>query len=68
MDFGRYKHFKGNEYVVVALVRHSETEEVLVLYHPASKPDDLWVRPKAMFEEQVVHNGEWIPRFRYIGQ
>lgn len=64
---GRYRHFKGGEYVVVGLAKHSETQEVLVVYRPLYNDSGLWVRPVAMFLETVVHNGETVPRFTYIG-
>lgn len=64
---GRYRHFKGGEYVVVGLATHSETQEVLVVYRPLYNDSGLWVRPVAMFLETVVHNGETVPRFTYLG-
>lgn len=60
---GRYRHHKGNEYEVVGHVLHSETLEWLVLYHPAARPTPLWVRPLAMFVEQVQVGGASVPRF-----
>jgi len=66
---GRYRHYKGNEYRVIGLAKHSETLEELVVYealydNPRSK---LWVRPKEMFLEEVEVNGVRIPRFAFIG-
>ncbi|WP_291057400.1 DUF1653 domain-containing protein [Herbiconiux sp.] len=61
---GRYRHYKGNDYVVVGIARHSETEEELVVYHPAAgDPSALWVRPLAMFAETVEVDGALVPRF-----
>ena len=60
---GRYRHFKGKEYQVVGLVRHSETEEWLVLYRPLYGDGGLWVRPAAMWTEQVERDGRVQPRF-----
>ena len=60
---GRYRHFKGKEYQVVGLVRHSETEEWLVLYRPLYGDGGLWVRPAAMWMEQVERDGRVQPRF-----
>ena len=61
---GRYRHFKGAEYEVLGTARHSETEEVLVVYRPvAAKDDGLWVRPLEMFTETVEHEGRTVPRF-----
>ena len=70
---GRYQHFKGNFYELVDIAHHSETLEELVVYRAlyVSKdfgPDALWVRPRAMFEEMVMHNGIQAPRFRYVGE
>jgi hypothetical protein len=64
---GRYRHFKGNEYEVVGVARHSETHELLVVYRPLSGDGGLWVRPLAMFTETVAHEGKEVPRFSFIG-
>ena len=64
---GRYRHFKGGEYEVVGVARHSETDERLVVYRPLYGDGGLWVRPVAMFLETVTHNGEPAPRFAYLG-
>ena len=63
---GIYRHYKGPEYQVIDTVRHSETEEVLVLYRPMYGERALWVRPYDMFVEMVVHNGQALPRFEYL--
>lgn len=65
---GRYRHYKGGEYQVLGLVRHSETEEELVLYRPLYGAGDLWVRPLGMFCESVEVGGEPLPRFAFIGE
>ena len=62
---GRYRHFKGGEYEVQGVVRHSETEDVLVLYRPVDGAQ-LWVRPLAMFTEDVDGPDGRVPRFRPI--
>ena len=67
MTPGTYRHFKGNEYEVIDVVRHSETNEELVLYKPLSGDGKLWVRPLAMFEEMVLHEGRMVPRFTFLG-
>jgi hypothetical protein len=67
MKLGRYRHYKGNDYLVLGIARHSETEEELVVYRQDYGARGLWVRPKAMFLEQVVVNGETKPRFEFIG-
>jgi hypothetical protein len=63
---GLYKHYKGNEYKVVGVAKHSETEEELVVYVSLKDPEQLWVRPLAMFIEVVELNGEKIKRFEKI--
>ena len=63
---GRYRHFKGGEYEVLGVVRHSETLEPLVLYRPLRPDSTLWVRPYAMFCEQVEAGGSPRPRFAPI--
>jgi len=60
---GRYRHYKGGEYEVVGVARHSETLEPLVLYRPLYNETGLWVRPYAMFFEQVELDGQLQPRF-----
>ncbi len=60
---GRYRHYKGNEYEVVGIARHSETLEELVVYRPLYGEGGLWVRPRAMFEETVEVAGKRVPRF-----
>lgn len=60
---GRYRHYKGNEYEVLGVVRHSETLEPLVLYRPLYNDTGLWVRPHAMFFGEVVVDGERRLRF-----
>jgi hypothetical protein len=64
---GRYRHFKGGEYEVIGVARHSETDELLVVYRPLYNDSGLWVRPAAMFLEPVTHNGAVVARFTYIG-
>lgn len=63
---GIYEHYKGPRYRVIDTVRHSETEEVLVLYQPLYGEQGLWVRPFDMFTESVEVNGHTVPRFRLI--
>jgi hypothetical protein len=63
---GLYKHYKGNFYQVIGLARHSETEEELVVYRAEKTPEDIWVRPRKMFEEDVEVNGETKPRFEKV--
>ena len=60
---GPYRHYKGNAYELIGVVRHSETLEPLVLYRPLYGEGALWVRPYAMFFETVSVNGVVQPRF-----
>lgn len=64
---GRYRHFKGGEYEVLGVARHSETLEELVVYKKLYGERDLWVRPRAMFLETVERDGKRLARFEYIG-
>lgn len=66
---GIYQHYKGKNYIVRSLARHSETLEWMVFYeclyeNPEGK---LWVRPMGMFLESVTLDGKTVPRFKYIG-
>ena len=54
---GRYRHFKGNEYQVLGVARHSETEEEMVVYRALYGEGGLWVRPAAMWLETVTRDG-----------
>ncbi len=56
---GRYRHFKGNEYQVLGMARHSETEEEMVVYRPLYGEGGLWVRPAAMWAEEVERDGSY---------
>jgi hypothetical protein len=64
---GRYRHYKGRDYEVLGVARHSETEETLVVYRCLYGDGSLWVRPLAMFLEAVVIGGEAVARFHYLG-
>ena len=71
IKIGKYKHFKGKEYEVVGLAKHSETLEELVIYKALYHSDEfgdnvLWVRPQKMFLENVVKDGKEISRFEFI--
>jgi hypothetical protein len=63
LPLGRYRHYKGNDYEVVAVACHSETLEPMVVYRALYGAGGLWVRPHAMFTEQVVIAGNSAPRF-----
>ena len=65
---GRYRHFKGGEYEVIGVGRHSETLEELVVYRALYGEQGLWVRPAAMWNEMVERDGKRFPRFAYMGE
>ncbi len=67
MNNGRYRHYKGNEYIVLGVAKHSETLEEMVIYRQDYGDRGLWVRSKEMFLESVEVERETIPRFAYIG-
>lgn len=63
---GKYRHYKGGEYEVIGVGKHSETLEDLVVYrHPGNELSELWVRPLTMFFETVEVEGKTVPRFTY---
>lgn len=64
---GRYRHYKGKEYQVLGVARHSESEDELVVYRLLYGDFGLWVRPRAMFIETVEIDGERVPRFAWAG-
>ena len=66
MEPGRYAHYKGNEYEVLGVASHGETEEKLVVYRALYGEMGLWVRPEAMFTETVETPGGPVPRFRRL--
>jgi hypothetical protein len=63
---GRYRHYKGQEYEVLGVARHSETEEEFVVYRAQYGERGLWIRPVAMFNEIVTVDGLRCPRFQEI--
>jgi hypothetical protein len=68
MKIGTYRHFKGKDYKVVAIAKHSETLEEFVVYQALYGEMGMWVRPLAMFEESVAVEGKTVKRFQYIGE
>lgn len=64
---GRYRHYKGNEYEVIGVAKHTETLEEVVVYRALYGEKGLWVRPAVMFMETVIKEGVEVPRFKYIG-
>ena len=65
---GRYRHFKGKEYRVLGVARHSETLEEYVVYQALYGEGGVWIRPKDMFMETVTRDGVTQPRFAYIDE
>ena len=63
---GKYRHFKGKEYLLIDVATHSETMEEMVIYKALYGNRGLWVRPAAMWAETVERDGYIGPRFRYI--
>ena len=68
IKIGRYRHFKGNEYEVLYLAKHSETLELMVVYRALYGEHGVWVRPAAMWNETVERDGKTYRRFTYIGE
>lgn len=66
IKIGRYRHFKGNEYEVVGIARHSETMEDMVVYRALYGDGGLWVRPAAMWAETVERDGYVGSRFTLV--
>lgn len=60
---GKYRHYKGGEYEVLGVGKHTESEEEVVIYRALYEPYQIWVRPYAMFFEMVKTGGNEIPRF-----
>ncbi|MEZ4510000.1 MAG: DUF1653 domain-containing protein [Eubacteriales bacterium] len=67
IKIGRYRHFKGNEYEVLYLAKHSETLEPMVVYRALYGEHGVWVRPARMWNETVERDGQVFTRFTYIG-
>ena len=68
IKFGKYRHFKGNEYEVVAIAKHSETLEEMVVYKDLKNDGKVWVRPALMWNETVERDGKTFKRFEFIGK
>ncbi len=65
---GRYRHFKGNEYQLLYVAKHSETLEPMVVYEALYGEGGIWVRPAEMWSEEVDREGYRGPRFTYVGE
>ena len=66
IKLGKYRHFKGNEYVLLAIAKHSESLEEMVVYRSLKNSSDVWVRPLSMWCETVEKDGKTLPRFTFI--
>ncbi len=63
---GRYRHFKGNEYEVIGIARHSETTEPMVVYKALYGDGGIWVRPADMWNETIERDGKKYKRFERV--
>lgn len=68
IKLGKYRHFKGNEYEVVAIAKHSETLEEMVVYKDLKNDGKVWVRPAVMWNETVERDGKVLKRFEFVGK
>lgn len=68
IKLGKYRHFKGGEYEVLGIAKHSETQEEMVVYRALYGERQIWVRPASMWNERIERNGESFLRFTYIGE
>ena len=68
LRLGRYRHFKGGEYEVLGVARHSEGLEDMVVYRPLYNDSGLWVRPLSMFTETVERDGKTQARFTFLDE
>ena len=68
VKIGKYRHYKGNEYEVLFIAKHSETLEPMVIYKALYGNGDIWVRPLHMWNEKVSVDGIEVLRFTYIGK
>ena len=66
IKLGKYKHYKGKEYEVIGVAKHSETLEDLVVYRALYNKHEVWVRPLKMFLEDVEVDGKKVLRFEFI--
>ena len=68
IKLGKYRHFKGNEYEVIGIAKHSETLEEMVIYKALYGDGGYWVRPASMWNETVERDGKIVKRFTYINE
>ncbi len=68
IKLGRYRHFKGNEYLVLQIAKHSETLEEMVVYQALYGERGIWVRSACMWNEMIERDGKSYQRFTYVGE
>ena len=68
IKLGKYRHFKGNKYEVIAIAKHSETLEEMVVYKDLKNDGKVWVRPAVMWNETVERDGKVFKRFEFLGK
>ena len=68
IKLGKYRHFKGKEYEVIAIANHSETLEKYVVYRALYGENQVWIRPAAMWNEKVEQDGKTHKRFTFMEQ
>lgn len=66
IKIGKYRHFKGGEYEVLFIAKHSETQEQMVVYKALYGEGGVWVRPATMWNETVERDGKTFSRFTFI--
>ena len=66
MKFGKYRHYKGNEYEVIGVGKHSETLEEMVVYKALYGNGEIWVRPLSMWNDLIEVGGKTVKRFEFI--
>lgn len=66
IKIGKYRHFKGNEYEVLYLAKHSETQEEMVVYKALYGDGGVWVRPASMWNEEIERDGKTYKRFTFV--
>lgn len=68
IKLGKYRHFKGNMYEVIAVAKNSETLEEIVVYKALYGDGEYWVRPLSMWNETVIRDGKEFKRFTYVAE
>lgn len=68
IELGKYRHFKGNEYEVIGVAKHSETLEDMVVYKALYEEGGIWVRPLYMWNEEITTDGKTFKRFEKVDE